>query len=172
MFAEDLTSITEAARSVQLLGGAWLAFLILKLVLGHVGRRALPRAPEPAKAPTGNGASGEQGVNFWVEKIRSIHKSLIQELVLPGQERLSGLMDNVSARQILLDAEIRALFEAQVKQLEEIIRQGRETADMVRARHERDAAARAAMEVSLTNYRRDIADLTKMVQKLLDRGGD
>lgn len=163
----------DAARGVQLLGGAWLAYLILKLVLDHLERQkaAATKSQDAQKRAPSNGSLGEREVKFW-ERLRSIVKANSEEIVCPRVERMVELEEVATARLISMDAEGRAMFEAEMKVLEEITRQEREIAEMLRRRNEADAAARSATQVGLANYARDVADLAKMVQKLIDRGGN
>ncbi len=162
--------LNEAAPLVKLFGGGALALLILRQVLLLMQEWRKGQTEAAARPAGGNGSAGAQNTTYWVDKIQAIVKTLIEDLVVPVLVRLINLLEVVSARLIAMDMEHRAMYEAQMKEHAEAIRQAREIADMVRARHERDARARAVMEVNLGNFQRAITDLTNMTQKLLDRG--
>lgn len=162
----DPGNVGEIARVAQLLGGGVLAFLILRLVLPYLDRAR--EAPDAQKRAPANGSLGEREVKFW-ERMRAVVKTNAEELMLPPLGKMLGLEEVATARLISMDAEGRAMFEAEMKELAEILRQSREIGDMLRRRNEADASARAAMQVGLSNYARDVSDLSKMIQKLLDK---
>lgn len=158
-----------AIELTKLLGSGTVAvYLLFKWVLPLVDQRGGYDTRSTVRL--GNGAAGEQGVNFWVEKCQTIVKNAIEEQVLPPLNRVVGLVENAGARTILMDAETRAIAEAHAREITELRRQVGEVADMVRQRHERDAASRAKMETVSMSLQRDVADLNKMLAKLLDRG--
>lgn len=172
-------SVSEIARAVQLLGGGALAYFILKLLVPYLERQR--------PAASSNGAA-----------------------------RTLALLESLSARSILIDAEIQKMFEHGMKGVEDVLREDRAVRELIlgnrqvmkevveelvqphllklivqvddapgklarldadvkelhslmRQRHERDLEARAAMQVGLSNYARDVQELKKMVAKLTER---
>ena len=100
---------------------------------------------------------------------RDLVKEWRQAVPQNGGGRSLAIIENVAARLISMDVEHRAVHDAELEAMKELTRQGRETADLLRARHEREATSRAEMKGASDTIRRDLADLAKMMQKMIDR---